>query len=80
MILWSGQILSQIADKVFLVLLISLVAQPAYQEGLPQWLVNSPAMQNAESPRALLNSIVMVANTLPAVFFRFGSWDFCRSL
>ncbi len=65
--LWSGQILSQIADKVFLVLLISLVAQPAYQEGLPAWLVNSQAMQNAESPNALLNSIIMVANTLPAV-------------
>jgi MFS family permease len=69
MMLWSGQILSQIADKVFLILLISLAAQPEYQQGLPDWLANSQAMQNSESPRALLNAIVMVANTLPAVLF-----------
>lgn len=65
MTLWSGQILSQIADKVFLVLLISLVVN--YR--LPEVLVNSQMMKNSASPDALLNSIVMVANTLPAVLF-----------
>ena len=65
MTLWCGQVLSQIADKVFLVLLISLVV--SYQ--LPEALVNSQMMKNSESPDALLNSIVMVANSLPAVLF-----------
>ena len=47
MMLWSGQILSQIADKVFFVLLIALL--PSYGS-LPE-------------------STVMIAATLPAIFF-----------
>jgi MFS family permease len=50
--LWIGQIISQVADKVFFVLLISLVSQ--YQP--PRFLANSA------------RASVMVANTLPAVF------------
>lgn len=65
MILWSGQILSQIADKVFLILLISLVAN--YR--VPDILLNSELMRNSQSPNALLNSIVMIANTVPAILF-----------
>lgn len=53
MILWSGQILSQIADKVFLVLLITLLVD--YRP--PNALKNS------------MKSAVLVANTLPAIFF-----------
>lgn len=50
--LWSGQIISQVADKVFFVLLIALVVN--YEvPGTPQ---NS------------MRSAVMIANTLPAVF------------
>jgi MFS family permease len=51
--LWGGQIISQLADKIFLVLLITLVV-------------------NYEPPRFFANSMtsaVMIANTLPAVFF-----------
>ncbi|AFY59999.1 MFS transporter [Synechococcus sp. PCC 6312] len=51
--LWSGQIISQLGDKIFLVLLITLVVN--YQA--PAYLATSMA------------SAVMVANTLPAVFF-----------
>ncbi len=51
--LWSGQIISQLGDKIFLVLLITLVVN--YQA--PAFLATSMA------------SAVMVANTLPAVFF-----------
>lgn len=53
LILWGGQILSQIADKVFLVLLITLVVD--YRP--PTFFANS------------MNSAVMVANTLPAIVF-----------
>ena len=53
LMLWCGQILSQIADKVFLVLLITLLVD--YRP--PNALKNS------------MNSAVMVANTLPAIFF-----------
>ncbi|HEY9809344.1 MAG TPA: MFS transporter [Halomicronema sp.] len=53
LILWCGQILSQIADKVFLVLLITLVVD--YRP--PTFFANS------------MNSAVMVANTLPAIIF-----------
>uniref|UniRef100_B8HU14 Major facilitator superfamily MFS_1 n=1 Tax=Cyanothece sp. (strain PCC 7425 / ATCC 29141) TaxID=395961 RepID=B8HU14_CYAP4 len=52
LILWGGQIISQLADKIFLVLLITLVVN--YDP--PRFLENS------------MNSAVMVANTLPAVF------------
>ncbi len=51
--LWSGQILSQVADKIFFVLLISL-------------------LETYHPPRAFANSmrsILMVAFTLPAIFF-----------
>lgn len=51
--LWGGQIMSQLADKIFLVLLITLVV-------------------NYDSPGFFANSMtsaVMIANTLPAVFF-----------
>lgn len=51
--LWGGQIISQLGDKIFLVLLITLVVN--YQA--PAYLATSMA------------SAVMVANTLPAVFF-----------
>lgn len=53
MVLWSGQILSQIADKVFLVLLIALLVD--YRP--PNALKNS------------MKSAVLVANTLPAILF-----------
>ncbi|NJK41245.1 MAG: MFS transporter, partial [Acaryochloridaceae cyanobacterium SU_2_1] len=51
-ILWIGQIVAQLADKIFFVLLITLVAE--YQP--PQDIENS------------MRSAVMIANTLPAVF------------
>lgn len=50
--LWCGQALAQIADKVFFVLLIALLAD--YQSG-PDAPVNS------------MRSAVMIANTLPAI-------------
>lgn len=52
-ILWSGQIVSQLADKIFFVLLIALVVN---YPNPPQFLENS------------MRSAVMIANTLPAVF------------
>ena len=51
--LWSGQLLSQVADKVFFILLIALLV-------------------DYRSPVALKNSmrsVLMVAVTLPAIFF-----------
>ncbi len=53
MVLWFGQVLSQIADKVFFVLLISLLE--SYQP--PQMFANS------------MRSALMVAFTLPAILF-----------
>ena len=53
MMLWSGQILSQIADKVFFVLLIALLSDYG----------SSPETENS------MRSVVMIAATLPAVFF-----------
>jgi MFS family permease len=54
--LWSGQIVSQLADKIFMVLLLEFVKSGKYEvSGL---LAYSPNSQN---------STVMVANTLPAV-------------
>ena len=52
-ILWLGQIVSQLADKIFFVLLIALVVN--YPDP-PRVLENS------------MRSAVMIANTLPAVF------------
>jgi predicted MFS family arabinose efflux permease len=51
--LWIGQVLSQLADKVFFVLLIALLVN--YEP--------IPALANS------MRSAVMIANTLPAVFF-----------
>lgn len=51
LVLWAGQILSQIADKVFFVLLIVLA-----EEYKPPGFGTS------------MRSVVMVANTLPAIF------------
>jgi predicted MFS family arabinose efflux permease len=53
MVLWFGQLLSQIADKVFFVLLISLLE--SYK--------SPPAFANS------MRSILMVAFTLPAILF-----------
>ncbi len=53
MMLWSGQILSQIADKVFFVLLIALLSDYG----------SSPETENS------MRSAVMIAATLPAIFF-----------
>ena len=53
MMLWSGQILSQIADKVFFVLLIALLSDYG----------SSPETENS------MRSVVMIAATLPAIFF-----------
>lgn len=52
--LWSGQIFSQIADKVFLVLIIAIISVKFQQEGEPisGWV-----------------SAVMVAFTIPAILF-----------
>jgi MFS family permease len=52
LILWVGQIVSQVADKIFLVLLIALALQ--YRD--------PPFAENT------MRSSVMIANTLPAVF------------
>jgi len=51
--LWSGQVLSQVADKVFFVLLIAL-------------LVNYPPLPGFKNS---MRSALMIAFTLPAIFF-----------
>ncbi|MGB7414348.1 MAG: MFS transporter, partial [Thermosynechococcaceae cyanobacterium] len=56
-ILWSGQIVSQLADKIFLLLLVELVAIYA----APQFFGYS--MENS------MRSAIMITNTLPAVLF-----------
>ncbi|MBD1928634.1 MFS transporter [Trichocoleus sp. FACHB-90] len=53
MVLWVGQILSQIADKVFFVLLIALLSEYHF----------APEMENS------MRSALMVAFTLPAILF-----------
>lgn len=53
MVLWVGQILSQIADKVFFVLLIALLSEYQF----------APEMENS------MRSALMVAFTLPAILF-----------
>ncbi len=54
LVLWFGQILSQLADKFYLVLMIALIA--SHYQGVDQsisgWV-----------------SAIMIANTIPAVFF-----------
>jgi len=54
LILWSGQIFSQLADKVYLVLMIAIVAHQFQQPNQPisQWV-----------------SPIMIAFTIPAVLF-----------
>jgi MFS family permease len=54
LILWSGQIFSQLADKVYLVLIISIIAR---------------RFQQADQPISGWVSAVMVAFTIPAVLF-----------
>jgi len=51
--LWSGQVLSQVADKVFFVFLIALLAE----------YPPLPAFHNS------MRSAIMIAFTLPAIFF-----------
>ncbi|MBW4680553.1 MAG: MFS transporter [Microcoleus vaginatus WJT46-NPBG5] len=53
MLLWTGQILSQVADKVFLVLLITLLVDYRPPNAL----------------KASMKSAVLVANTVPAILF-----------
>jgi MFS family permease len=53
MLLWFGQLLSQVADKVFFVLLISLLE--SYK--------SPPAFENS------MRSVLMIAFTLPAILF-----------
>lgn len=62
MALWIGQIVSQVADKVFFVLLITLVAD--YQAEAAQGFANS------------MRSVAMVAFTLPAILFGSGAGIF----
>jgi predicted MFS family arabinose efflux permease len=57
-ILWAGQIISQLADKILFVLLVDLV--DVYHPPLALWGVLSIFFWRAS---------VMIANTLPAVFF-----------
>jgi MFS family permease len=54
LILWSGQIFSQLADKFYLVLMIALIAShyQAENESISRWV-----------------SAIMIANTIPAVLF-----------
>lgn len=54
LILWGGQIFSQLADKVYLVLMIALITS---------------YFQKANQPISGWVSIIMVAFTIPAVFF-----------
>ena len=54
LILWSGQVFSQLADKVYLVLMISLVAS---------------RFQAANQPISGWVSAIMIAFTIPAVLF-----------
>ncbi|MDX2271360.1 MAG: MFS transporter [Cyanobacteriota bacterium] len=54
LLLWSGQVFSQLADKVLLVLMISLISShfQAAGQSISRWV-----------------AAVMVASTLPAIFF-----------
>jgi predicted MFS family arabinose efflux permease len=55
-ILWGGQILAQLADKIFIVLLVALLDELIQQRELPPELANS------------MFSTLMIVNTLPAIF------------
>jgi MFS family permease len=62
MTLWVGQLLSQLADKVFFVLLIALIVNyqaPTFQVGHLTWAMPPNSMRSA----------LMIAATLPAIFF-----------
>ncbi|NEO26144.1 MAG: MFS transporter [Kamptonema sp. SIO4C4] len=54
LVLWSGQIFSQLADKIYLVLMISLIASyfSVSEEGISNWV-----------------SAIMISFTIPAVLF-----------
>src|SRR5919199_6591971 len=60
MVLWFGQLVSQVADKVFFVLLISLLEN--YQ--------SPPGFENS------MRSALMIAFTLPAILFGSAAGDF----
>lgn len=62
MALWIGQIVSQVADKVFFILLIALVAD--YQAEAAEGFANS------------MRSAALVAFTLPAILFGSGAGIF----
>ncbi len=62
MALWIGQLVSQIADKIFFILLIALVAE--YQAEAAPGFANS------------MRSAAMVAFTLPAILFGSGAGIF----
>ena len=62
MTLWVGQLLSQLADKVFFVLLIALLVNydaPTFQVGSFTWAI----------PPNSMRSTLMIAATLPAILF-----------
>ncbi len=62
MTLWVGQLLSQLADKVFFVLLIALLVNyqaPTFQLGHFTWAI----------PPNSMRSTLMIAATLPAILF-----------
>jgi MFS family permease len=62
MTLWVGQLLSQLADKVFFVLLIALLVNyqaPTFQVGQFTWAIQPNSMRSS----------LMIAATLPAIFF-----------
>ena len=62
MTLWVGQLLSQLADKVFFVLLIALLVNyqaPTFQLGSFTWAI----------PPNSMRSTLMIAATLPAILF-----------
>ena len=57
--LWTGQLLAQVADKVFYVLLIILLKSGDYRPWPVSWQHSENSMLSA----------VMIAYTLPAIFF-----------
>jgi len=64
LVLWIGQVLSQVADKVFFILLIAL-------------LDNYPPMPGFHNS---MRSAIMIAFTLPAILLWLCRWHLCRSL
>ncbi|MEG4999790.1 MFS transporter [Microcoleus sp. B4-D4] len=57
--LWTGQLLAQVADKIFYVLLIILLKTGDYRPWPVSWQYSENSMLSA----------VMIAYTLPAIFF-----------